>query len=49
MIITVRLDPRCAEDPNLDTSDLYRTNYEGDEARHRPRHEGRADGGADRP
>jgi 5,6,7,8-tetrahydromethanopterin hydro-lyase len=22
------LDPRCAEDPNLDRKDLYRTNYE---------------------
>lgn len=28
MIITVWLDPRCAEDPNLDKKDLYRTNYE---------------------
>jgi hypothetical protein len=23
-----RLDPRCAEDANLDRKDLYRTNYE---------------------
>jgi formaldehyde-activating enzyme len=28
MIIMVWLDPRCAEDPNLDKRDLYRTNYE---------------------
>jgi formaldehyde-activating enzyme len=28
MIIMVWLDPRCAEDPNLDKKDLYRTNYE---------------------
>ncbi|ATU95822.1 formaldehyde-activating enzyme (plasmid) [Phyllobacterium zundukense] len=28
MIITVWLDPRCAEDENLDHKDLYRTNYE---------------------
>ena len=28
MIITVWLDPRCAEDGNLDKKDLYRTNYE---------------------
>lgn len=28
MIITIWLDPRCAEDPNLDKADLYRTNYE---------------------
>jgi formaldehyde-activating enzyme len=28
IIITVWLDPRCAEDPNLDKKDLYRTNYE---------------------
>src|SRR3546814_508382 len=28
MIITVWLDPQCAEDPNLDRKDLYRTNYE---------------------
>lgn len=28
MIITVWLDPRCPEDPNLDKKDLYRTNYE---------------------
>jgi formaldehyde-activating enzyme len=28
MIFTVWLDPRCAEDPNLDKKDLYRTNYE---------------------
>jgi formaldehyde-activating enzyme len=28
MIITVWLDPRCAEDENLDRKDLYRTNYE---------------------
>lgn len=28
MIIMVWLDPRCAEDPNLDKADLYRTNYE---------------------
>ncbi|MGB3386949.1 MAG: formaldehyde-activating enzyme [Pseudaminobacter sp.] len=28
MIITVWLDPRCAEDENLDKKDLYRTNYE---------------------
>jgi formaldehyde-activating enzyme len=28
MIITVWLDPRAAEDPNLDRYDLYRTNYE---------------------
>jgi len=28
MILTVWLDLRCAEDPNLDKADLYRTNYE---------------------
>lgn len=28
MIIMVWLDPRCADDPNLDRKDLYRTNYE---------------------
>jgi 5,6,7,8-tetrahydromethanopterin hydro-lyase len=28
MIIMIWLDPRCAEDPNLDQADLYRTNYE---------------------
>lgn len=28
MIVMVWLDPRCAEDPNLDKADLYRTNYE---------------------
>jgi formaldehyde-activating enzyme len=28
MIITVWLDPRVPEDPNLDRADLYRTNYE---------------------
>ncbi|GLK80387.1 formaldehyde-activating enzyme [Methylopila turkensis] len=28
MIVTIWLDPRCAEDPNLDKKDLYRTNYE---------------------
>lgn len=28
MIVTLWLDPRCAEDPNLDKADLYRTNYE---------------------
>jgi formaldehyde-activating enzyme len=28
MILTVWLDLRCAEDPNLDKKDLYRTNYE---------------------
>lgn len=28
MIIMVWLDPRCAEDPDLDRADLYRTNYE---------------------
>jgi formaldehyde-activating enzyme len=28
MIITVWLDPRCPDDPNLDKKDLYRTNYE---------------------
>jgi len=28
MIVTVWLDPRCAEDENLDKKDLYRTNYE---------------------
>ena len=28
MIIAVWLDARCAEDPNLDKADLYRTNYE---------------------
>lgn len=28
MIITVWLDPRCADDPDLDKKDLYRTNYE---------------------
>jgi len=28
IIITVWLDPRCADDPNLDKKDLYRTNYE---------------------
>ena len=27
MIVMVWLDPRCAEDPNLDQADLYRTNY----------------------
>ncbi|MEH3146111.1 MAG: formaldehyde-activating enzyme [Methylobacterium frigidaeris] len=28
MIIMIWLDPRCADDPNLDRKDLYRTNYE---------------------
>ena len=28
MIIMIWLDPRCAEDPDLDRKDLYRTNYE---------------------
>lgn len=28
MIIMIWLDPRCAEDVNLDRKDLYRTNYE---------------------
>jgi formaldehyde-activating enzyme len=28
IIVTVWLDPRCAEDANLDRKDLYRTNYE---------------------
>lgn len=28
IILTIWLDPRCAEDPNLDKADLYRTNYE---------------------
>lgn len=28
IIVTVWLDPRCAEDPNLDKKDLYRTQYE---------------------
>lgn len=28
MIVMVWLDPRCAEDANLDKADLYRTNYE---------------------
>ncbi|GLK77002.1 hypothetical protein GCM10008171_22560 [Methylopila jiangsuensis] len=28
LIITIWLDPRCAEDANLDKADLYRTNYE---------------------
>ena len=28
MIITVWLDPRCADDEYLDRKDLYRTNYE---------------------
>jgi 5,6,7,8-tetrahydromethanopterin hydro-lyase len=28
IILTVWLDLRCAEDPNLDKKDLYRTNYE---------------------
>lgn len=28
IILTIWLDPRCAEDPNLDQKDLYRTNYE---------------------
>jgi len=28
IIVTVWLDLRCAEDPNLDKPDLYRTNYE---------------------
>ncbi len=28
MIIMIWLDPRCAEDQNLDRRDLYRTNYE---------------------
>ncbi|MBS7539411.1 formaldehyde-activating enzyme [Ancylobacter lacus] len=28
MIVMVWLDPRCAEDPNLDQADLYRTQYE---------------------
>ena len=27
MIIMVWLDPRCAEDPDIDRKDLYRTNY----------------------
>jgi formaldehyde-activating enzyme len=28
MIIMIWLDQRCADDPNLDRRDLYRTNYE---------------------
>jgi 5,6,7,8-tetrahydromethanopterin hydro-lyase len=28
IIATIWLDLRCAEDPNLDKADLYRTNYE---------------------
>ncbi|KPL56167.1 aldehyde-activating protein [Prosthecomicrobium hirschii] len=28
MIVMVWLDPRCAEDANLDKADLYRTNHE---------------------
>jgi formaldehyde-activating enzyme len=28
IIVMVWLDPRCAEDPNLDKKDLYRTNYD---------------------
>lgn len=28
IIVTIWLDLRCAEDPNLDRADLYRTNYE---------------------
>jgi formaldehyde-activating enzyme len=28
MIIMIWLDPRCADDANLDQKDLYRTNYE---------------------
>lgn len=28
MIVTIWLDPRCVEDPNLDRKDLYRTNYQ---------------------
>ncbi|EAU42089.1 hypothetical protein FP2506_16689 [Fulvimarina pelagi HTCC2506] len=28
IIVTIWLDPRCAEDANLDKADLYRTNYE---------------------
>lgn len=28
IIALIWLDPRCAKDPNLDTKDLYRTNYE---------------------
>ena len=28
IIVTIWLDPRCADDPNLDRKDLYRTNYE---------------------
>lgn len=28
MIVMIWLDPRCAEDENLDRKDLYRTNYE---------------------
>lgn len=28
MIVMIWLDPRCAEDANLDRRDLYRTNYE---------------------
>jgi formaldehyde-activating enzyme len=28
IIVTVWLDSRCADDPNLDRKDLYRTNYE---------------------
>ncbi len=28
MIITVWVDSRCPDDPNLDKKDLYRTNYE---------------------
>ncbi len=27
MILTIWLDARCADDPNLDKKDLYRTNY----------------------
>lgn len=28
IIVTLWLDPKCAEDPNLDKKDLYRTQYE---------------------
>jgi formaldehyde-activating enzyme len=28
MIVMIWLDPRCADDENLDRRDLYRTNYE---------------------
>ena len=44
MIIMIWLDPRCAEDENLDRKDLYRTNYEATKLAIVARHDGRADG-----